>query len=250
MRASKFFWGLMAMEMLLVASNGSQLVGQTANPSPALSLTAKLPADINPDTLSRASRVKREDFATDAEKAAFDRTYVLSPKQTVSKWLGPTGTRLLIPELAETYNTQLKLFHSKGTLGDRYYELVVAVALRETNNREEWLNHHVNREKLLGPKIEEILRKNLSTNGLDEKDAAIIQYGRELFREPKVSSKTFATMEKLFGKKDTLVASLTMCYYDANGLLMRAYDQHMDTTPGCEGYHIGCLNAKNIDNAW
>jgi len=249
MKTGKGLLGVLAMGIVLVGSNADGLLGQTAS-SPALSLTAPLPPDINPDTLSRASRVKKEDFTTDAEKAAFDRTYVLSPKQTVSKWLGPTGTRLQIPELAETYNTQLKMFHSKSTLGDRYYELVVAVALRETNNREEWLNHQVNREKLLGPKIEEVLRKNLPTTGLDEKDAAIIEYGRELFRKPKVSSKTFANLERLFGKTNALVATLTMCYYDANGLLMRAYDQHMDTTPGCDGYHIGCLNAKNINNAW
>lgn len=242
-------FGLMVMTIgtWLVGCYASVLFGQTGL-DPALSLTAKLPPDVHPDTLSRAVRTQKDDLTTDGEKEAFDRMSGVSPSQPVSKWLGPTGTRLQIPELAETYSTQLKLLHSKGTLGDKYYELVIAVAMRETNNKEEWLNHEAIRAKLLSPRIEEVLRSNLPTTGLDEKDAMIIQYGRELFRDPKVSSETFAAMQRLLGSKNTLVATLTMAYYDVNGLLIRAYDQRMDTSPTCTGN--GCLSERNIHNAW
>lgn len=70
----------------------------------------------------------------------------------------------------------------------------------------------------------EIVRNQQDTKGLEEKEALIIQFGRELFHQPKVSSKTFAGMERNFGKKGTLGITLTMGHYVSNALLMRAYD--------------------------
>src|SRR3974390_2474346 len=69
---------------------------------------AKLSPDIHPETLSRATRPKESDFTTTAEKKVFhDLNDRPGSKQLVSKWLGPTGTRLQIPELAEVYNRQI-----------------------------------------------------------------------------------------------------------------------------------------------
>ena len=63
---------------------------------------------------------------------------------------------------------------------------------------------------------------------LAEKDAAVlIQFGRELFRQPKVSSKTFADMERLFGRRGTLALTLVMAHYADNGMLYRVYDQRL-----------------------
>ena len=77
-----------------------------------------LPPDIHPETLSRATRIKREDFTTDEERQAYDRVMGLMPKQSVARWLGPTGTRLRIPEVAEIDHTQLT-FKFQG----RYHRL-------------------------------------------------------------------------------------------------------------------------------
>src|SRR5262249_10263953 len=80
----------------------------------------KLPPDIHPDTLSRAARSRREDFTTDDEKKAFDEVMNLSPKQKVSRWLGETGTRLQIPELALNYQQNIRMLHEKGGLEPKY----------------------------------------------------------------------------------------------------------------------------------
>jgi hypothetical protein len=237
--------------LALLSGYGFRKVSAKVQPGAAyLNEQKKLPPDVLPDTFSRAARINRDDLATDGEKQVFDRIYPTPPKPGIIKWLGPTGTRMLLPELAETYQTQLKLIRAKGELDPRTLELATAVALRETNNRQEWINHQEDREKLLGPKIEEILKNNLPTTGLDEKDAVIIQYNRELFREPKVSSKTFAKLEEIYGRKKALTITLMSCYYAANGLLMQAYDQHMDTRPECEGEHNGCLSVKNMNDGW
>ena len=60
-----------------------------------------------------------------------------------------------------------------------------------------------------------------------EKDQVLIEYGREIFEQPKVSSKTFADMERLFGRRGTLAMTLIMAHYTDNSILYRAYDQQI-----------------------
>lgn len=211
----------------------------------------KLPRDVHPETLSRMPRASRNDFTTEEDKRSFDHVLAFQPKQRVSRWLGPTGTRLQIPALAEIYNEQDRmLMRDQKWTDSRYIELTISVATRETNNKEEWLNHEPQAVALLGQKTVDIIRKREDPVSLDEKDATVIRFGRELFHQPKVSSETFADMERSFGKKGTLNLALIMCYYASNGLLMRAYDQHMDTSAECTMSHSGCLDAKHPIPSW
>ena len=141
----------------------------------------KLPADIHPETLSRATRATKDEFKTNEDKQAYDRVMERSAKQKVSRWLGPTGTRLHLPVLAENYNTQIGLIHSeteKAGVDKKYIELAIAVATRETDNREEFLNHEPDAVKAYGQEVEDIIRTRKDTKGLDEKQAVIIQNGR------------------------------------------------------------------------
>jgi hypothetical protein len=205
-----------------------------------------LPPDIHPETLSRLPRTKREDFTTEEELAAYDRVVAYSTKQKTSTWLGPTGMRLQIPQIAEAYNKQIQFLHAKSGVPEQYAELAIAVATRETNNQEEFLDHEPERLKLLGAKIDEVIRENESIEGLPEKEALVIEYGRQLFRQPIVSSKVFAAMEKNFGRQGTLGITLYMGYYLSNGLLVNhVYDQRLDINPKCHGYDTGCIDPNH-----
>lgn len=110
----------------------------------------------------------------------------------------------------------------------KYFEMTVLVATRESNNEVEWNDHEAIGIKLLTPEVVEIVRNKQDPKGLEEKEALIMQFGRELFHKPKVSSKTFADMERNFGRQGTLGISLVMGYYTASALLMHAYDQHTE----------------------
>jgi 4-carboxymuconolactone decarboxylase len=207
---------------------------------------ANLPPDIRRDTLSRMPRTERDNLKTNSEREAYDRVIAYSSKQRTATWLGPTGTRLQIPEVAEAYNKQIQYLHANSGISEKYAELAIAVATRETNNQEEFLDHEPERLKLLGPKVEEIIRKNLPPDGLPEDEAVIIQFGRELFRDPAVSSKTFADMQKAFGPKLTLNFTAYMGYYLSNGLLVnRAYDQKLDINAKCSGFDTGCIDPNH-----
>jgi hypothetical protein len=217
--------------MLLLASaflggfaSGSALAQQSC-PS-----AEKLPPDLHPDTCCRMPRLKREDLTTDEEKQAFDRVLALtnpeSRKNYFEGWLGQNGIRMEIPEVEEIYLKQSLLVREKSGLEPKYRELAVLVATRESDNKSEFVIAASRgiASKQVSPQVVEIVRKEQDTKGLEEKEAVIIQFGRELFNQPKVSSKTFADVERNFGRKATLGITLTMGYYAANTLVMRAYD--------------------------
>lgn len=224
------FWTLMACAFLGGVGSGSALAQQSSGAAPSVEM---LPPDVHPDTLSRMTRVRREDFATDEEKQAFDRVVAISPEASKGNffegWLGPSGTRMQIPEVAEIYLKQGALVRDKSGLDPKYRELAILVATRECDNKSEFIDHAAREitRKSLDPHVVEVVRKRENTKGLEEKEALIIQFGRELFNQPKVSSKTFAKMEQTFGRKATLGFTLTMGYYMSNALLMRAYDTQL-----------------------
>jgi hypothetical protein len=220
-------WMLTAFAFLGGFGSGNALAQQSSGAGPS---AEKLPPDVYPDTLCRMPRPKREDFTTDEEKQAFDRILALSNpesrKSYFEGWLGEAGVRAQIPEVEEVYLKQSDAIRQKTGMELKYREVAVLVATRETNNKSEFLDHatrEITREQL-GPKVVDIIKNERDTKGLEEKEAVIIQFGRELFNQPKVSSKTFADVERNFGRKATLGITLTMGYYAANAVVMRAYD--------------------------
>ena len=150
-------------------------------------------------------------------------------KNLPGTWLGPAGIRLQIPQLEVIYLEQMKMIRASTGLDEKYLEIATLVATREFNNKSEFLDHasRETTQKLVSLKIVEIIKNEEPTNGLGEKEAAIIRFGRELFHEPKVSPETFATMERLFGRKGTVSITLLMTHYSTNELLMRAYDSQL-----------------------
>jgi 4-carboxymuconolactone decarboxylase len=230
-------WVTMAFAFLGGFGSRSALAQQS---SAAGQSAEKLPPDIRPDSFNRMPRPKREDFTTEEEKQAFERVLAFEPSiadqnatnaggSVLGGELGPSGVRAQIPEVAEIYRKLDIMIHQKSGLDPKNIELTVLVALRETNNKVEWQGHEREKNfKLLSPNVVDIVRNNQDTKGLEEKEALIIQFGRELFRQPKVSSKIFAETERVFGRRSTLCITLLMGYYAQNTLLYRAYDFHKD----------------------
>jgi hypothetical protein len=217
--------GMMIASVLLVGfgsrsslAQGGSAVGQSVG---------KYPPDIHPDSLSRMPRPKRDDFTTDEDKQSFDRVLAFEAiLREPSGALGPTGTRAWIPQLAEEYRKLGRMVHEKNTMEPKYVELAALVSIRESNNPSEWGGHAINGTKLLGAKVVEVIQKEGDLSGVEDRKAAVmIQFGRELFHQPVVSSKTFAEMEQNYGRRDTLDVTLLMGYYAQNGVLYRAYDQ-------------------------
>jgi len=70
-----------------------------------------------------------------------------------------------------------------------------------------------------------VVRNGRPLNGLDEKDAAVIRFGRELFHDKKVDSATFAKAVALWGKRGTMDMVAAMSTYAVSGFFFFSFDE-------------------------
>ena len=69
--------------------------------------------------------------------------------------------------------------------------------------------------------------KFLALTGVDERDAAVIRFGRQLFHDNKMESATFAKAVQLLGKKGAMDLVAVMSTYTVSGFYAIAVDEHM-----------------------
>jgi hypothetical protein len=185
----------------------------------------KLPPDVDPNTLSRMPRAKRSDFTAEDELKAFDEVMSMESRFAAQTGaIGGTLTRVQLPTVGLKYRDLLNEMQAKCGIEKQYRELTIIVASRESKNATEWVAHAKN----VPSNLVDIVRNNKDVSGLDEKEATLIRFGREMARDPRVSSKTFADMERLFGRRSTLAITLINSYYAASAMLFRTYDQHLN----------------------
>jgi len=107
-------------------------------------------------------------------------------------------------------------------------ELAIMVACRETNYHLEWNAHEGSALRAGIPaSVLEIVRTNQSVNGISEKDATIIHLGRQLYRDKKVDSATFAKAVKFFGNKGVMDMVAVMNTYAVSGFFAISVDEHL-----------------------
>ena len=73
----------------------------------------------------------------------------------------------------------------------------------------------------------DVVKYNKDVSGVGEKETVVIRLGRQLLREHKLDSPTFAKAVELFGTQGTVELVTLMGDYTLNGLLLDALDQHL-----------------------
>jgi 4-carboxymuconolactone decarboxylase len=122
------------------------------------------------------------------------------------------------------------LRHKSG-LDPRLVELAILVTARESDGEYEWTAHEPQGLKAgLSPEIIDIVRNRKPTSGLAEKDAVIIDLGRETIGKHHASSETAARALNLFGKQELVNIVSLMGDYASTAILLNAFDQHVRPT--------------------
>jgi hypothetical protein len=166
------------------------------------------PDDIRPDTRSRLAYIKGQGATA-----------------------GPLYSRGLAPE--GTGPGQIRLHGSGGKLleqsvGKRLTALAVLVTAREHHHQYHWTTSEVAaRRDGLGDAVIDVVRHGRPLAGLTEKDAAIIQFGRELFGNHTVSAATYAAALRAFGERDLIDLVDLMARQVADVTLLTAFDQRL-----------------------
>ncbi len=207
--------------LLLFAAIGMSAAHALSAPTAqAFADTATFPKDIYADTGNRLPAIKREDL-DDAGKKLFD---AKGPSDTY----GPGSIRLYslpVEEYAETTNDFLR--HKAG-IDPRTVELVILVTAREADCAYVWNAHEPQGLKAGLPKETiDIVRNRKPIVGVAEKDAAIIQLGREVLGKHHVSSETTSRALTLFGKQGLVNIVSLMGDYASTTILLNAFDQHV-----------------------
>jgi 4-carboxymuconolactone decarboxylase len=194
----------------------------TQNPTLA-SGDAPLPKDVYADSRNRLPLPKREDM-DDYGKQVYDK---------LSKGPGFTPPlRFYSPKLAESMSATHYYLKFGTGLSDRLVEIAVLVTAREMANQYEWtqwesFGRKQGDPRSVEPAIIDMIKYDKPVVGLGEKETAVIEYGRELFGQRKVSSETFAQVLRLFGRRGTVDLTELMAMYSATGVELDAFDQQL-----------------------
>jgi 4-carboxymuconolactone decarboxylase len=185
-------------------------------------LTAALAAgqsDLNPDSRARLPYLQRKDMS-EADQKIFD---VLPGKDDVLR--GPLAFAAYNPGAAKAL-FDLHNAAVAGTLDPHARELAIIVACRETNYNFEWNGHAAAALKNgVDASTVDVVRKRAALTGVDEKDAAIIRFGRQIFTDKKVDSATFAKVVELYGRRGAMDLVAVMNTYAASGFYAIAVDE-------------------------
>jgi len=185
-----------------------------------------LPKDIYPESRSRLPLPKRE--ALDEQgKRVYDS--VLDPKRpTLAGFQGPAGIWLHSPRVGEPFREMNRILRAEMPLEPRLRELAILVTAREFDSQFEWTAHEpVALKEGLDPKILDIVKFRKAVSEAPEKETAIIAFGRELFRDRKVRSETYAEMLRVFGQTAVVNLTALMANYAFTAVMLTAFDQQL-----------------------
>jgi 4-carboxymuconolactone decarboxylase len=228
MKSSQILMALLLVIGTSVAA-GRALSGRPEQASATASGTSSqvsgvtFPKDIYANTGNRLPAIKRDDL-DDAGKKLFD---LRGPVDS----FGPGAIRLYSPPVAEHMGSVNDYLRHKSGLDPRLVELAILVTARESDSEYEWTAHEPQGLKAgLQQEIIDIVKYRKSTEGLGEKEAAIVQLGREAIGKHHVSSATFARAQSSFGNQGLVNIVSLMGDYASTAILLNAFDQHIRPT--------------------
>lgn len=200
----------------------NDMLPQRASTNSSAAAAASFPKDIYPQTGNRLPAVNREHL-DDAAKKIYDAGN--------GNDYGPQRLRLYSGG-AEAFSSGLNDFlRRKSRLEPRVVELSILAAVREMDGEYEWTAHEPAALKAgVSPQVVDVVKHRKALTGIDEKEATIIELGREAVGKHKVSSETFARARKLFGDRDLVNIVCLMGDYVSTAVLLDTFDQHVRPT--------------------
>lgn len=221
------------MTRILQASAAALLLAAATLGHAQSSDSGALPPDVDPESYSRLPALSRDEL--DAEgKRAYDHVVGDGPKPTT----GPAAVSMHSPQVAIAFHDLNQYLRNDGVIEQRYYEVAILHAAWEFSQAYEWSAHEGAARNVGVPDaVIDTIKYDREIEGLPEKDAVIIRFGRALFRDHEVSSALYADVVEHFGRQGMVELATIMGDYVMAGLVLTAADQHLppgrtNTWPG------------------
>jgi len=184
-----------------------------------------MPSDIDPKSGFRLPLPNREDL-DEAGKTAYDRG--AKPGATIAGLKGPAGIQLFSPKTAAHMTAINRYLRFEAGFTPHVREVAILTTAREMDSQFEWVAHEPEALKEGVPQtVIDIIKYRRSTTGIDETDALIIELGRQLWRDHKLSSETFAKAKAIFGPNKLIDLVMLMGNYAGTAALLTAVDMQL-----------------------
>lgn len=224
MRSSQTLTGLLVLGITvaagLAASRASEQAVSGAARQSSQASGGTLPRDIYPETGNRFPAITREEL-NEAGKKLYD-------ARGVADGFGPGAIRLYSPPVAEAMTAVNDYLRRKSSLEPRLVELAILVTARELDCAYVWTAHEPAARKAgLEQQIIDTVKYRRPLTALGDKEAVIVQLGRDSIGKHTVGSDTFARAVKLFGNQGVVNIVSLIGDYAATTILLNVADQHV-----------------------
>jgi len=178
--------------------------------------------DIDPTSGFRLPLPKREEL-DDVGKAVLDR--VMGPEGKPADLQGPVGVMLYATRAGALQSALNRYLRFESGIDARLREIAILTAAREADSQFEWVQHEaIALREGVSSDIIDIIRNRKPTTGLDDKDATVITFGRQVYGDHKVTPEMFAKVKALFGANMLVDLVILMGNYVAMAGLLTAVD--------------------------
>lgn len=184
-----------------------------------------MPSDIDPRSGFRLPLPNREDL-DETGKTAYDRG--TKPGATIAGLQGPAGIQLFSPKTAAHHTAINRYLRYEAGFTPHVREVAILTTAREMDSQFEWVAHEPEALKEgVSQNVIDVIKHRRSTAGLDETDATIIELGRQIWRDHKVKSETFAKAKAIFGPNKLIELVMLMGNYAGTAALLTAVDMQL-----------------------
>lgn len=210
------------MAAFLVGAN--PVHAQSLTPPPLTSEHA-MASDIDPQSGFRLPLPRREEL-DEAGQKAYDRG--TTPGTTIAGLQGPAGVQLYSTRTAPHLSALNRYLRFEAGFTGHVREVAILTTAREMDSQFEWVAHEPEALKEGVPQnVIDVIKHRRSTEGLDETDALVIELGRQLWRDHKVKSETFAKLKAIFGPNKLIDLVMLMGNYAGTAALLTAVDMQL-----------------------
>lgn len=159
--------------------------------------------------MARIPQITTRDALAPDQQAIFDA--IAGPRGGLR---GPFTFLLHSPEIAGRAGHLGAYIRYESSLSRSERELAIITTAREFDCQYEWSAHaRLAREAGVRQEAIDAVANRSALEALTEDEALIIRFGRELFRDRRVSDTTFQTAHARFGNQGVVELTATMGYY-------------------------------------
>ena len=184
----------------------------------------KWPADIDPQSGFRLPLLKREDLSEIGQRR-YDRA---ANGGNIAGLQGPTGIMLYSPGSSEAQSALSRYLRNEAGFSPRIREIALLITSRCMDQQFEWVAHEPEALKAGVPQnVIDVMKYDRPTDGLEEADRVVIELGRAVWRDHKVSSELFAEAKKIFGPNQLVDLVLLMGTHASTAALLTTFDMQL-----------------------